>query len=435
MPQIERKHAAHGSEAPSGAPEVRLLTPLATGAVAVVQIAGPGAAALADRLFRPRSGRRLSDYPRGRFAYGDVVDEKSEPFDEGLAVQGACGSQEYVEVHLHGGIRTVQRLIQAAESLGGRFTGARREAAPLPAAWQDGPDAAFSWLAPLDLWIHGCLSQAETERAVEWLVRQRQGWQETTERWKSLLAAGRTEQVRREARTLLAEAGRLGNIWRGKSIALVGPPNAGKSTIANRLTGKRLCLVSDRPGTTRDWVDGPATLTGWPITILDTAGLRPSPDDALEHEAHRRALVKTAEASVRVVVLDVTARPDEQEEAFLMGLPLSNSDILVYNKIDLGSAPDDGTRPLAARVGTVVSISALTGEGWQRFEDALAEALGIKALQERKSVVFCAELHEWTENLVAILDRADAQAARKHLETLAERPGVPSTFEQGRGKE
>ena len=172
-------------------------------------------------------------------------------------------------------------------------------------------------------------------------------------------------------------------------MAIVGPPNAGKSTLANRLIGRDRVIASDTPGTTRDWVSETALIRGWPVLLTDTAGIRPT-DCAIEAEAIRRGRDKARAADLVVVVLDATSSASEQATALKLTLasvvearPL----LIVLNKCDLvPSERPDTISKTAER--PALGISALAGDGLEGLEAGIEKALGLDRLDYELPTAF-----------------------------------------------
>jgi tRNA modification GTPase len=171
---------------------------------------------------------------------------------------------------------------------------------------------------------------------------------------------GALADSRRVVEEVLAEIGRhlddgrRGEILRdGLHVAVIGPPNAGKSSLVNALAQRDVAIVSEAPGTTRDVLEVRLDLKGYPVILADTAGLREGAD-AIEREGVRRALARAEAADARVLVLD-GSRAGEA--------PRAEADIIVWNKADIARRD--------ARAG--IWLSALTGEGLAELIDRLAE--------------------------------------------------------------
>jgi tRNA modification GTPase len=164
----------------------------------------------------------------------------------------------------------------------------------------------------------------------------------------------------------LADAGRYERVREGYRVAILGAPNAGKSSLLNALVGRDAAIVSDIPGTTRDVVEVRLVLAGYPVWIADTAGLREAAD-AVEAEGVRRALARAEEADLRLWVIDATS-PQALPPAAQPG------DLVIWNKVDVaggGSAPPPAPPPGVGWNGSghadhntsPIPLCARTGEG------------------------------------------------------------------------
>lgn len=159
----------------------------------------------------------------------------------------------------------------------------------------------------------------------------------------------------------LLDDGRRGEILReGFSVAILGPPNAGKSSLLNRLAGREAAIVSDIAGTTRDTLEVRLDLRGLPVTLWDTAGLRElderDPHAPIEREGMRRARARAEAADLKLIVLDARdpAIPGELAD-------LAKDALMVRNKADLVPSAEG------------LAVSALTGQGLDALENRLAE--------------------------------------------------------------
>jgi tRNA modification GTPase len=399
---------------------VRILTPLAAGAIAVIQVAGPQALSIAQTVFRPRSGKMLGEYPPNRLAYGDLLDGDGTVLDDGLALHGtAADGGPWAEFHVHGGVRIVQRLIRRLTNLGAHLD---PTAPNQTTSWKEslgGPaDRSFEWLCPLDRWVQECLAAAATARVVQWLVGQGGAWRHTVADWRVRVSAGDIDSVRLEAEEILSRAA-SGSLWRGRTLAIIGLPNAGKSSIANRLAGQNVSLVATAPGTTRDWVGQQIALGGWPVLLVDTAGLRVT-DDPVEAEGVLRAVAQTRRADLRLLVIDRSCAPSDSEGWLVEQVGLQSIDTIAYAKCDLpaGRPPCDG---LAASVGNArtVQVSSLTGAGWSELERVLLDGFGSPALQDLQPLVFCGEMEAFVTRLASVLGARERNRALSVLDDLA----------------
>jgi tRNA modification GTPase len=169
-------------------------------------------------------------------------------------------------------------------------------------------------------------------------------------------------------------AARQGTLLReGVNVVIAGLPNAGKSSLMNRLAGDEVAIVTDVPGTTRDLLRRQVQLDGLPLNLVDTAGLRPSPD-LVEAEGVRRARSEIARADRVLYIVDAGNAGAETTSrvAELAQLPPGIPVTLVYNKIDLAGSPariDESDPPR-------VFLSARTGEGVELLRAHLKACAG-----------------------------------------------------------
>ncbi|HEV3485838.1 MAG TPA: tRNA uridine-5-carboxymethylaminomethyl(34) synthesis GTPase MnmE, partial [Vicinamibacterales bacterium] len=178
-------------------------------------------------------------------------------------------------------------------------------------------------------------------------------------------AAAEIEAISRTLDALLATADRGRLIREGAQVAIVGPPNSGKSSLFNYLAGAGRAIVTDVPGTTRDLLTEVVDIDGIPITLVDTAGVRTRPSDAIEAEGIARATHARSIAALTLLVLD-RSRELSADDRALVSAP-DRARVVVANKSDL---------PAAWCVGEdVLEISVLTGAGLDALRERLIAAL------------------------------------------------------------
>ncbi len=226
------------------------------------------------------------------------------------------------------------------------------------------------------------------------------------------------QQLRDEIAASLADAGRGERLREGLVVAIAGPPNAGKSTLLNRLARREAAIVSPYPGTTRDVIEVHLDLGGYPVTLLDTAGIRDS-DDPVEQEGVRRARERAAGADLVLWVTDLSAGG---------GASVGQAEPeqwLIRNKIDLVSTavpnkPDKSESQSKDGINHSLTISARTGAGM----DALAAALTAYAKDyfaaTESALVTRARHRRALEETLAALDRALSESADGREELIAE---------------
>lgn len=361
-----------------------LSTPTGRSGVAVVRVSGFGALhslkLLTGKEFIPRTAHvvRLCDPENGGVLDRALILTFQAP--------ASFTGEDVVEYHLHGGRAVVESLLaflgrQADHRMAepGEFT--RR-------AFENGKMDLTGAEAIADL------IDAETSAQQAQALAQMDGalsrlYGDWTERLKKLLAHLEAdlefpdedlpegidarvllalETIRMEISAHLDDNRRGERLRDGVHIAVIGAPNAGKSSLVNALAQRDVAIVSDMPGTTRDVIEVHLNLGGWPVILSDTAGLRPeqlgdSGHDRVEFEGIRRALMRAREADLKILLFDAGA---EAMDAATLALADLNS-VIVVNKIDRHAS----ARLLAE---DAVFISAQTGDGI----DSLLEVLTTK---------------------------------------------------------
>lgn len=198
---------------------------------------------------------------------------------------------------------------------------------------------------------------------------------------EGLLAAerARLETLGVSMRDQLSAGERAVRLRAGVEIAIVGPPNAGKSSLMNALAARDIAIVSEIPGTTRDFLETRIVLAGVPVTLVDTAGLRVA-GDAIEQAGVERAEQKARDADIRLFLsaADVEAR--------VTGVEAGDRDLKVWSKSDLGLPR--GSQDLAISVRNGEGIEALLAALAERVEAVagLSEAPVMSSLRQRAEI-------------------------------------------------
>jgi len=209
--------------------------------------------------------------------------------------------------------------------------------------------------------------------------------------------------------TFLNQSGRARMIREGVSVAIIGPPNAGKSSLVNALAGSDVAIVSDTPGTTRDIVEARLDLGGVVVTIADTAGLRAGgmTDDAIEREGMARARARAEIADLRIAVLDPITEFVSRET---IGL-LQTGDFLAWSMADKDLAIPTDVAPDGV---TVLCLSGKTGRGVEAFLSALTQSVAGQSREDGPALTRARHVNAVEEAIIA-LTRAEG-----HIETAPE---------------
>jgi tRNA modification GTPase len=341
-------------------------------AVAVIRVSGPESGKILQAIAAPLPAPRRAALRRLK-AGGDTLDEALVLW---LPGPNSFTGEDSAELHLHGGRAGVEAVSRALADLGVRLAEpgefSRR-------AFQNGKldltqaEAIADLVdAETDAQRRQALGQLEGElsaryeawrrRLIQALARLEAAVDFPDEDLPETLQAevgARIGDLAGELEAALADAGRGQRIRDGLHIALIGPPNAGKSTLLNRLAGREAAIVTPIAGTTRDVIEIPATIDGFRVLFADMAGLRASADP-IEQEGVRRALAWAESADCRLWVMDPTAADPWSVPADMA----HEGDILVINKSDLLAGP---ITPGGHDGISAVTLSAKTGEGMDRL--------------------------------------------------------------------
>ena len=325
-------------------------------ALAVIHVAGPAFERFADLHLRIASDPALARLSTGDARRASLCDTDGEAVDDIVVSVRSAGPEWDVWLHLHGGPWIAQRCAELLAAAG--FAEARpRGTSIFPAA------------SPLDAAIAERLPAMLTLAGVRWLTGQAELLPKLVRHLAD--AADRHPHLVRRACASLATSLRIFDWYsRPLRIALMGPPNAGKSTLFNRLAGEPASITSAQPGTTRDWVEAPGELAGFPVIWIDTAGIFEA-TDPLDAAGVAATAAAALSADLRVAVLDGT-------DAEFAHVPwLKRADAIALNKSDVSktinavklSAEND-------EIASVLSLSALTGHGISAFQDHLLRFSG-----------------------------------------------------------
>lgn len=363
-----------------------VITALGEGAVGIVRISGADALATAEKIFKSRSGKKLSEYQHHTLVYGHVTDVDGTMVDEVLCVYmqapHSYTAEDVVEIQSHGGIQSLKKILALTYQNGARPAEAGEFT---KRAFLNGRIDLTQAEAVMDI------IRSRSEASLKLAVRQQNGQlaQELRKLRSKMLdvvinleavidypeediedvtfdtVAGSIANTAAGIENLLAHA-HTGKILReGLRTAIVGRPNVGKSSLLNALLKEERAIVSEYAGTTRDVIEEQLLLDGVPLVLADTAGIRKTEDyvEQIGVEKSRRLL---QDAELVICVVDGSEGLTAEDEEILQAAS-EKPCVIIVNKSDLEI--DTTLQQLQERFGIdkVMPLSARTNEGIDRF--------------------------------------------------------------------
>jgi len=409
---------------------VAIATAPGRGGVGIVRLSGDQSAKIAEQICGRLPVARMAQFSHFRDAQGEVIDSGIALFFPSPA---SFTGEDVVELQGHGSPVVLDQLCQRAISLGARMAkpgefseraflnnkmdlaqaeavadliestteqAARSAMRSLQGVFSDRVNQLLKQLTDLRIYVEAAIdfSDEEIDFLAEAAVDQQlQGLLETV-----------------DAISDSAQQGRL--LRDGMRVVLAGQPNAGKSSLHNKLAGHDAAIVTDVAGTTRDILREQIHLGGLPLSISDTAGLHDS-TDIVEQEGIRRTQNELAEADRILLVLDGSQGITEQDQLILAELPASIPLTIIHNKID-----KQGLKPRLVEASGQVELylSAKTGEGIALLKQHLCDAVGYHPQDEGVFIARRRHLDALSRARVAIEAGYDCLAGLGAGELLAE---------------
>ena len=363
-----------------------IATPVGEGAIAIVRLSGQNAISIGTKCFAGKVD--LKNVSSHTAHFGKILNADHHVVDEVIALvfkaPNSYSGEDTIEFNCHGGVQVTKRVLECLLATGARLADPGEFT---KRAFLNGKMDLSQAEAVADL------IQSQSQKAHDMSLRQLDGVLSTKilEMREQLVGAlglleleldfveedvefvdkakftAHIKNVIIEIENLLSTY-KKGKMWReGVQVALVGPPNAGKSSLLNALLNEERSIVSHVPGTTRDFIEEKITIEGLLFRIIDTAGLRHT-EDSIEKEGVRRTRKIIEDSDIVVLVHDCTVPFSEDEKALME----KKTGLLALNKVDLNPEINIGqfTRPN----WTLFATSALKRNGLNKLRNGLASS-------------------------------------------------------------
>lgn len=372
-----------------------IATPLAEGGISVIRISGDKAVEIAEKVFRPVSGKAVSEMKGYTAAYGEIVDGEKKLDDGVLLIYRAPHSytgEDVAEIFCHGGLYITKRVLSACYNAGAKSAqaGEFTKRALLNGKLSLTQAEAVADIISAQNEQYLMCSKAQREGALYRRIRGVsekilslttliQAWidypDEMEDDFDGNLEAAKLSEVIDELDALL-NSYHSGQLMRdGVPCAIVGRPNVGKSTLMNLLSGTERSIVTDIEGTTRDIVEETVMAGNIMLRLADCAGIRDT-DDVVENIGVERMLKKIDSASLIFAVFDGSRQLSDDDRRLMSHLTGKNC-ICIINKTDLVQVIDKSE---LSQFDEIIEISAKDISAAEKISEAVSRRTGLSKL-------------------------------------------------------
>ena len=340
-----------------------LITPPGIAGIATIQIRGSDSHSIINKIFIPHPRFSGTSAAVNGLILGEIRDH-DEMIDQVIIARNS--ENESFEINCHGGPRVVQRILMLLRNNNVEIID-----------WQQlRPATCIADEVELTLPL------AKTRLGALAVAAQHPGglYKWAIESIQSLEACEMSlKEVKEQIDTILQSYRQAERLLSPPAVVIAGGVNAGKSTLANALTGKKQSITSDIPATTRDWTAQLAEIAGLPVNLIDTAGRRENPH-LLEQQSLALAEEKIEHAELTVLIVQAGPQAEEQIKEQLFFLPAQSAPLIAVNKSDL--------IPESQQTSSHLYISALTGTNLEKLRKQISHRLGFENFHYQSPLIF-----------------------------------------------
>ena len=387
-----------------------VMTGKGTGAISTVQLFGDSAEAIVKKIFKPL-GTMPAEFKTGEILLGKILDGNDTIDQVTIGREG----QESFAIHCHGNPLIVTDIMKLLQRCGAALLTSEQLLTKILSLQK-----AVNTIA-----IEARLARlkAKTIEGTKIIANQIEaGLSKKAAGWLENINDTSFNQISKEIGRILENSRTAKLIIDGCTVALIGPPNSGKSTLLNCLAGRQKAIVTDIEGTTRDWVEAVCRIESLYLILVDTAGLDEklnTAKDDIEQAAQKKSVEVLQQADIVLLVLDNSQANNRLDEGLLEKIA-GKFVLTVLNKCDLPSKFD--SKQLPEPLSNSVRISAKEGTGIENMLEKLRQICGVADFDLKTAVCFTERQHNLLQKLQNV--KSPQQAASIITELLNGRLSV-----------
>ncbi len=342
-----------------------------TGAISTIQLFGDYTEVIIKKIFKPAK-TKPTPFKTGKILLG-TISNGSETIDQ---VTIGCEGTGNFAIHCHGNPLIVADIMQLLQKHGAELLTAEELLSKILSA--EKPANTIALEAKLTQ------SQAKTLEGTKIITNQIDGGlTKKAEKW--LKNTTSLEKIKADAEQILKDTETAKLLIFGCTIVLSGPPNTGKSTLLNLLTGRKKAIIADLEGTTRDWVSGRCRIGPLFAELIDTAGLMEAADGEIEKAAQQKAVELLKRADLVLLVLDNSGSAKQLDEKFI-AKTTGKKVLTVVNKCDLEPKIEDSKT--FENLQNIIKTSAKFNKGITNLTKAILQMCDVTDFDFKTAVCF-----------------------------------------------